>query len=42
VRAEFAASLRDQLDLEAITTALVEASVHTMRPHHAQVWLARR
>jgi hypothetical protein len=40
--ARFASSLRDEVDLDDLTTALVSLAVTTLQPSAASVWIARR
>ena len=40
--ARFASSLRDEVDLDDLTTALVSVAVTTLQPSAASVWIARR
>lgn len=40
--ARFAGSLRDQVDLDALTTELLVAAETTVQPAHASVWLRAR
>ena len=38
---EFASRMKDQVDLDALTTDLVEVVADTMRPSHVQLWIRK-
>jgi len=40
--AEFAARLKDAVDLDAVQAALASAVQHTLEPAHVSVWISHR